>query len=313
MVRSVALVLAGLLLSAPLAATAQTEPITTLHVGVLPAEICGGVFYGIDRGYFKKAGINVDVQMFTNGNAIAAGLASGALDVGLSDVVNIMAAHTRGLPLVYIAPSLLNTEKAPTFALIVAKDGPIHTAKDVNGKTIAVNGLKNVSQLGFEAWVDNNGGDSKTIKWVEMPFPVMPGAIAQGTINGGLPPEPALSSAEAGGDRVVIMDHNAIAPEFLLSGWVTTRSWADAHRDTVKKFAEVIREAALWANKNHDESAPILASYTKIPVEVVRKMRRGDFATEFVPAQLQPMIEAAVKYGIIDKSFPMSEIVYSTK
>jgi hypothetical protein len=25
------------------------------------------------------------------------------------------------------------------------------------------------------------------------------------------------------------------------------------------------------------------------------------------------MIEAAVKYGIIDKSFPMSEIIYSTK
>jgi len=94
---------------------------------------------------------------------------------------------------------------------------------------------------------------------------------------------------------------------------VTTRGWADAHRDTVKKFADVIREAALWANKNHDESAPILASYTKIPVEVVRKMRRGDFAIEFVPAQLQPMIEAAVKYGIIDKSFPMSEIIYSTK
>ena len=42
-------------------------------------------------------------------------------------------------------------------------------------------------------------------------------------------------------------------------------------------------------------------------------MRRGDFAIEFVPAQLQPMIEAAVKYGIIDKSFPMSEIIYSTK
>jgi NitT/TauT family transport system substrate-binding protein len=313
MIRRAAVLLAALVLFSPLTAGAQTAPMETLRIGVLPAEICGGVFYGIDRGYFKRAGINVELQMFTNGNAIAAGLASGSLDIGLTDVVNAMAAHTRGLPLVYIAPSLLSTEKAPTFALIVAKDGPIHTAKDVNGKTIAVNGLKNVSQLGFEAWVDNNGGDSKTIKWVEMPFPVMPPAIAQGTIAGGLPPEPALTAAEESGDRVIVMDHNAIAPAFLLSGWVTMRSWADAHPDTVKRFAQVIRESALWANKNHDESAPILANYTKIPVDVVRKMRRGDFATEFVPAQLQPMIEAAYKYGIIDKSFPMSEIIYTPK
>ncbi len=178
MIRFMALALAALFLFSPVTVAAQTAPLETLRVGVLPAEICGGAFYGIDRGYFKRAGINVELQMFTNGNAIAAGLASGALDIGLSDVVSIMAAHARGLPLVYIAPSLLNTEKAPTFALIVAKDGPIHSAKDANGKTIAVNGLKNVSQLAFEAWVDNNGGDSKTIKWVEMPFPVMPGAIA---------------------------------------------------------------------------------------------------------------------------------------
>jgi NitT/TauT family transport system substrate-binding protein len=146
-----------------------------------------------------------------------------------------------------------------------------------------------------------------------MPFPVMPGAIAQGTIAGGLPNEPALTAAEDSGDRVVTMDHNSIAPVYLLSGWVATRGWADAHRETVKKFAQAIRDAAGWANKNHDDSAPILSTYSKIPLEAVRKMRRGDFATEFVPAQVQPMIEAAVKYGIIEKSFPMSDIIYSTK
>ncbi len=312
MIRSTALLLAALFLFSPMTATAQTEPPVTLHVGVLPAEISGCLFYAIDRGYFKRLGITIDVQTFTNGGAIAAGIASGALDIGISDVVSVMSAHTRGLPLVYIAPGLLTSEKAPTFALIVAPDGP-RTAKDMNGKTIAVNGLRNISQLGFEAWVDNNGGDSKTIKWVEMPFPVMPGAIAQGTITGGLPNEPALSAAEAGGDRVVVMDHNAIAPVYILSGYVTTRAWADAHRDVVAKFAQAIREAALWANKNHDESAPILAAYSKIPVDVIRKMRRGDFATDWVPGQLQPMIEAAVKYGIIDKSFPMSEIIYTPK
>jgi NitT/TauT family transport system substrate-binding protein len=308
MVRFLALALAGLmLLAAP--ATAQTEPLETLHVGVIPAEISGCVFYGIDKGYFKRQGLNIDVQLFTNGGAIAAGIASGALDVGITDLVSIVSAHARGLPLVYIAPGLLNSEKAPTYGIIVAKDAPIAGPKDFNGKTMAVNGLKNISQLGMMSWVDNNGGDSKTIKFIEMPFPAMPPAIAQGTITGGVPNEPALSAAENSGDRVIVMDHNAVAPVFMLSGFVTTRAWVDAHRDAAKKFAQAIHDAAVWANKNHDDSAPILSAYSKIPVDVIRKMRRGDYATDFSAGQIQPLIDAAAKYGFVDKAFPMAELI----
>jgi NitT/TauT family transport system substrate-binding protein len=313
MVRSTALLLAGLILFSPLPAAAQTAPLETLHVGVIPAEISGCLFYGIDKGYFKAQGLNIDVQLFTNGGAIAAGIASGALDVGITDLISIISAHARGLPLVYIAPGLLHGEKAPTYAIIVAKDSPVKTPADFNGKTIAVNGLKNISQLGMMTWVDNNGGDSKTIKFIEMPFPSMPPAIAAGAVTGGLPPEPALSAAEASGDRVILMDRKAVAPIYMLSGFITTRAWADSHKDSVKKFGAAIREAAEWANKNHDESAPILAAYTKIPLPVVRGMRRGDYATEFNRGQIQPMIDAAAKYGFIDKTFPMSDILYTAR
>lgn len=42
-------------------------------------------------------------------------------------------------------------------------------------------------------------------------------------------------------------------------------------------------------------------------------MRRGNYATEFNAGQIQPMIDAAAKYGFIDKAFPMSEILYTPK
>lgn len=313
MIRSTALFLAGLFLFSPLPAAAQTTPLETLHVGVIPAEISGCLFYGVDKGFFKAQGLDIDVQLFTNGGAIAAGIASGALDVGITDLVSIVTAHARGLPLVYIAPGLLHGEKAPTYGIIVAKDSPVKAPADFNGKTMAVNGLKNISQLGMMTWVDNNGGDSKSIKFIEMPFPAMPPAIAAGTVTGGLPPEPALSAAERAGDRVVLMDHKAVAPIYMLSGFVTSRAWAEAHKATVRKFSAAIREAAIWANANHDESAPILAAYTKIPLPVIKGMRRGNYATEFNAGQIQPVIDAAAKYGFIDKSFPMSEIVYVAK
>lgn len=313
MVRSAALLLASFFLFSTLPAAAQPAPLETLHVGVIPAEISGCLFYGVDKGYFKDHGLNVDVQLFTNGGAIAAGIASGALDVGITDLVSIVNAHARGLPLVYIAPGLLHGEKAPTYGIIVAKDSPINVPADFNGKTMAVNGLKNISQLGMMTWVDKNGGDSKSIKFIEMPFPAMPAAIAAGTVTGGLPPEPALSAAERAGDRVVLMDHKAVAPIYMLSGFVTSRVWAESHRPAVKNFRAAIREAALWANAHHDESAPILAAYTKLPLPLIKGMRRGNYATEFSAREIQPVIDAAARYGFIDKTFPMSEIVYEAK
>jgi NitT/TauT family transport system substrate-binding protein len=231
MKRREAIIASAAMLAAPAIASAQTAAPTTdaLRIGLIPAEISAEIFYGIDEGFFSRNGLTVDFQAFTNGNSIAAGLASGALDIGLSDVVSILSAHARGLPFGYIAPGLLHGERAPTYGIIVAGDSPIHEAKDFNGKTFGVNGLKNIVQIAVEAWIDNNGGDSMSVRFVEMPIPVMAAAVARGEVQAAGPNEPALTLAEQGGARVILMDKNAIAPVYMLSGWVTTSDWATAH------------------------------------------------------------------------------------
>jgi NitT/TauT family transport system substrate-binding protein len=308
--RSSALAIGATFFLSPAFANAQT-PTTTdnIRIGVIPAEIAGEIFYGIDAGFFAKNGLDVELQSFTNGAAIAAGVASGALDVGLSDLVSIISAHARGLPFGYLAPGMLQGEKRPAFANIVAKDSDIHEAKDFNGKTFGTNGLKNIGQISAEVWIDNNGGDSKTMKWIELPAPSIAPAIQQGTIQGAPVFEPVLSAAADGGNRVIYMDKKALAPVYLLSGWVATREWTAAHPGTAERFRTAIRQIAEWANKNQTLSAPILSKYTKIPTPIVDHMHRGEFAIRFDAAQIQPMIDAAVKYGIIAKSFPASELI----
>jgi len=306
-IRRHALVLAASAVAVPRAVRAQSAP-ASLKVGVLPAEVAGEMFYGIDEGFFKKADLDVSLEFFTNGAAIAAGIASGALDAGISDMLSIISAHARGVPFVYVAPGLVESESAPVFGFIVRANSGIQTAKDFNGKTIAVNGLKNISQIPTEAWIDRNGGDSKTVKWVELPFPAMGPAIAQGTIDAGLPNEPVLSGAVAQGLRSIFMTKNSIAPVYLLSGWVTTQDWVRRNPGPAARFAAAIREIAAWVNKNAAASAPILSKYTKIPPEVIEHMHRGQFAERFDVALMQPVIEASVTYGVISKSFPASEL-----
>src|ERR1700722_13410423 len=95
--------IAALLLVCPAPAVAQSavKAPLTIHVGALPSEVAAELFYGTDMGFFKKAGLDVDIQYFNNGSAIAAAVASGALDLGLSDLMSVINAHARGLPFVY--------------------------------------------------------------------------------------------------------------------------------------------------------------------------------------------------------------------
>src|ERR1700683_1743415 len=164
MVRRLCLALALCLAFVPFGAAAQTAPAPApIRRGVITVEAAAEAFYALDMGFFKKQGLDVDLQIMQNGAAIAAAVMGGSLDAGFADTVSISNADERGLPLVYLAPALLNSYAAPTLAILVNGAGPIHEAKDLNGKTIAVNGINNITMLPVEAWIDKNGGDSKTI------------------------------------------------------------------------------------------------------------------------------------------------------
>ena len=98
--------LTALLFLVPGMAPAQTgpKPPVTIHVGAIPSEVAAELFYGVDMGFFKKAGLDVQIDFFNNGGAIAAAVASGALDLGLSDLMSVINAHAHGLPFVYPRP-----------------------------------------------------------------------------------------------------------------------------------------------------------------------------------------------------------------
>jgi NitT/TauT family transport system substrate-binding protein len=308
MIRSLLLALAIALANI---APATAQPLTTIRVGTSPSEVSGEIFYGVDEGFFKKAGLDVQIVMLPNGGAVASALAGGAIDIGLSDVMSMVNAHAHGLPFVYLAPGLVNSVAAPTFAVIVAAASPIHEAKDIKG-VMAVSGLNNIAQIATQAWIDRNGGDSKQVKFIEMPFPAMPPALANNTIQASTANEPWLTAATDHGDRVMFEGVNPMAPAFMLGGWATTQTWVHNNPPAANRFIGAMREIATWSNTHHDESAPILAKYAKIPIETITHMRRGDFAVRFDQTLIQPVIDAAAKYGVIATPFRASEIIFGS-
>jgi NitT/TauT family transport system substrate-binding protein len=296
----------------PLRASAQA--VAPLRIGVIPAEVAAEAFYAVEQGFFKSNGLDVDLQSFNNGGAIASAVAGGALDVGLSDLLSVITAHSHGLPFAFLAPGALskNDSRDSVFGLLTRPEDAIREPRDFNGKTFATNALHNIGQLFAEAWIDANGGDSKTTHWVEMPYPALIPALMQAkTVQVVGTNEPWMTVGKDAGARTIYYEHNAISPTVMLSGWITTRDWVAKNAGVAVKFAAAMRDAARWANRNRAAAGQILARYTKLPPATVENMHRSEFAETFDPAAIVPTIDAAAKYGIVPKPFPMSEIVVS--
>jgi NitT/TauT family transport system substrate-binding protein len=297
---------ASLLLNA---ARGRAQSTAALRIATLPIESAAEVFYAKDMGFFTKAGFDVDIQTMQTSAAMAAATASGSVDIGYSPVDSMATIHQKKVPVVVIAPANEYISPSRNAGLALPANSTVRTAKDLNGKIIAVSNLRSLSENAARAWMDRNGGDSTTAKFVEIPFPAMQPALDTGHVDAAWVAEPFISAAAKNG-RVIEYGFDAIAPRFLIGAWFTTAQWANDHRDVVARFASVMHETAVWANKNQAQSGQIVAKYTKIDPTVLATMTRSHYAEALTPAAMQPLIDVSAKYNGF-ASFPAQELIYS--
>lgn len=280
----------------------------TVRFATIPIDAGAQAYYAQSQGYFTKAGIDAQVQSIPNGSAITAAVLGGSVEIGFSNILSLAAAHERNVPITIIAAAGLYSTKAPTSVLMVADGSPIRNARDLNGKTVAVNGLKNITQLASQSWIDKNGGDAKTVHFVEIAFPDMPLALTSKRVDAALIAEPVVAEAKTTA-RILGKAYDAIAPEFLIGGWFASEAWAAAHPDLVKKISFVLRDAAQWANKNPVQTAEVLAKATKLDAGTLNSMVRSAYGERLDPRTIQPLIDEAAKYGYLKASFPAQDLI----
>jgi NitT/TauT family transport system substrate-binding protein len=268
-------------------------------------------YFAIDTGIFRNVGLTIDLQSFTSGSQMAEAVNVGAIDVGITTPIQIANAVARGVPLTIIAPGAISTPTSPSTVMVVGGGAPLKTAKDFEGRTVAVNSLRTVSEVGLDAWLTANGADVSKVRVIEMTMPQMGPAIEHGTIDAGIENDPSLSNAlKNNGVRVFLDPNLAIAPRFLGSCWFTTLTFAQNNRDVVKRFGSAMTQTARWANAHRAESGEILAKYGKFDLNLVRNMARSQFAEELRLSDIQPELDAAARFGALARRVTAAEIVF---
>jgi NitT/TauT family transport system substrate-binding protein len=292
----------------PLVARSQTP--VALRVASTASDAYAEALYARDLGYFEKAGLNVDLSLLGGGSQIVAAVASGALDIGITTAIPLVLAYLHGIPFAYFCSGgMYNPEES---ALCVLADGPILTAKDLEGKTVASPSLVDANTVAVRSFVDQNGGDSTKVKFVEIAFSAMLASLQRGIVAAAPIVEPALSAAKKqGGIRVLSPPYaSAFGKNALLGGWFARTDWLKANTAVARRFAAVIYSAGKWANAHPNESADILASAAKLDPLVVRTMGRAPYGETLNPSMVQSMLDLSFKYKVIDRHVNAGEIVY---
>jgi NitT/TauT family transport system substrate-binding protein len=303
--------LAGLAGLAVARRPAAAQTLEKLRIAGVPTDDMTPIFYAIKAGLYQRVGLDLEVVPTSSGTVATTAVIAGTYELGKGSLIAALDAHVRGLPLVIVANSIVHA-KDPYSLVLVAADSTSKSGADLNGKIGGTPALNDINQLAIDAWVDKNGGDSKTIKWVEVPNSVAAVALADHRIDVcGLQEPLATSALEGGKVRELTVNYNAIAEHFVFGGYLANAGWASAHADIVKRFVRATYEAGAYTNGHHEETAAMMSDITKIPLPVFRKISRAIAATTSDPALLQPLIDAAAKYNQIPHPFPAKEIYFN--
>jgi NitT/TauT family transport system substrate-binding protein len=268
------------------------------------------LLYAMQNGSFRTAGVDIQLAASASGAAVAAAIAGGSLDIAKASMMALISAHARGINFKVVLGNTIFSSGAPTTELCVLKGGPIQNAGDLTGKTIGVISLGALDMLGTQALIDQRGGNSAAVRYVEMPQGSMLDALERGRIDVATLSNPLLADAMAGGKIAVWgIPFSGISNRLMISAWFCSDDYAQRNADTVKKFAVVIRSAQAYANTHHAQTLPLLAAYAHLDSNVIRNMDRNIYATSSDPSMIQPAIDVAVKYKVIDKPFAASELI----
>ncbi|MEU8608240.1 ABC transporter substrate-binding protein [Actinoplanes sp. NPDC048791] len=244
---------------------------TKVSVGVIPIVDVAPIYLGKQKGFFSGRGIDLTLVPEQGGAPIVKGVLAGKYQFGFSNVTSLMAAKSDGAPLKAVANGVASTGRPGRdfSAVVVAGGSPIRTAKDLAGKRVAVNTLKNLGDTTVRQSVRQDKGNPATIQFQAMPFSEMPAALQNQQVDAAWVVEPQLSEVLTQGGQVVASNYVDTAPDLTVAMYFTGTAVIDKDPELVKNFTAAVNESLQYAAGHPEEIRATVGTYTKIN-DVVR-------------------------------------------
>jgi NitT/TauT family transport system substrate-binding protein len=300
------------LVGCALAHAAFAETIETGMIG--SANAPGWPWYiGEQKGWFKDAGITLDISYASTASGLVQQAAAGSLDlVADVGVVEPLHAVEKGAPVAMIRI----IGQVPPYE-IDAKPA-IASIKDLRGKTVCIGGFVDINRVYLERIMQANGlkdgqYDIITAGNTAARFAALKSGASDASM---LAPPFNFFAEDAGFHKIgMILDY---AKDLPFSATVVSRAYAEKHRDTLLKLQAVLDRSVAWFDdpSHRAEAIEILEKEMKSS-DVKSVTRSYDYfhtIDYFAPnddisrAKIKALVDAMKALGDIKRDIPADTV-----
>jgi len=315
------------LLAVVVGATARAEEPLKARIGVLRLSSSAPVFIAQDKGYFRDAGLEIDLKFFDAAQPIAVATTSGDVDFGIT-------AFTAGLYNLAGKGTLkviggMSREKASYpligyFASNSAYAAGLKTPRDLAGKRVAVTQVGSSFHYSLGLLADKYGFKLGDVKVIPLQSLSNAAAALKGeTVDAALlPASTARKLMDDGGAKLLgwVGDETPwqlgavfASPKTLANKALVTKLLAALERADREYHDVILASVKDGAAPINDKTKPLLdiiAKYTNLPVEqVVGNCAYIDADGKLDIKNVDNQIKWLQDQGFVDKGFDADAII----
>jgi sulfonate transport system substrate-binding protein len=263
---------------------------------------------GILEEKLKPLGVTVKWAEFAAGPQMLEALNAGAIDIGQTGEAPPIFAQAASNNLLYLA----NEPPAPKGeAILVPKDSPITSVKDLKGKTIGLNKGSNVHFLLVKA-LEKEGIAYTDIKTAFLPPADARAAFEKGAIDAWAIWDPFQASAEVALNARTLTTAEGVVPNYQF--YLGSRTFSDANPAVIDALIASIKETDDWIQKDPAAASAELAPSTGIPRPVLDvAIKRQSFGvaplSDKVIADQQLVADTFHALGLLPQKITISDAV----
>ncbi|MCA1582288.1 MAG: ABC transporter substrate-binding protein [Acidobacteria bacterium] len=253
-------------------------------------------------------------RMFQGFPEIKEALISNRMQVGFMVAPMAIALRAQGVPIriVYLGHRYGS-------AVVVQKDGPIQSVKDLRGRIIAIPSRFSDERLIVFKALKANGIPPGNVRLIEMAPPDVAGALAAKAIDAFSMGEPYPAQAEIGGFGRILFPAREYWPDYMSCVVVVRQDVIDTRPDAVQVLVDGIARSGLWLDegKPHREHAADFVGryYYRQPPALLRHaltmpLDRVTY-TSLSPRKpdFDMVRDLMIETGVLDWKIPFSEYV----
>jgi NitT/TauT family transport system substrate-binding protein len=292
-------------------ATAHLEK-TNITVGALPVVDTAGLFLAQQNGYFKQAGLNVTITHITATPLAIPDLLKGTVDVvaGANYVSFFQQDVAKNLNLKVVADGQSCSDD--TFEVLSLPSTGITSAKQLAGKTIAVNTQNNIQTLLTNIALQTAGVNPASVKYVTVPFPKMGAALQNHKVDAISAVEPFITENELGiGAQPVMSTCTGPTADFAISGYFATSTFLQKYPNTARAFQQALDRGQALADSSRSDVEEIMPHYIQgLNPNQAAVVNLGNFPTTIDETHLQRVASAMVSGHLVASNFSVAPLLF---